>query len=171
MSGEMLSSIIRAEGELRNVSLIIVCSNTESDLKRCLESRANAFATIPINSGLLLQDAHQLLHISPRESFRVPLSIKISGTLKDAPFIGYGENISASGLLLHSDTPLFEGDTIRCSFFLPTSKHISSAAEVVRILEKETEHDTNCYGVKFIDLSADCTAAIAEFIERERRRK
>jgi CheY-like chemotaxis protein len=171
MSGEMLSSLIRDNKELCNVSLIIICSNTESELKRCLKCRANAFVTAPINNAVLLQEAHQLLHIAPRKSCRVPLSIKISGTSKDRLFTAFVENISVSGMLLHCDTLLSEGDALTCSFYLPDSKHITSDAEVVRILEKVTEHDVNCYGIKFIDLSSDFSSAIEAFVEKKLRRQ
>jgi c-di-GMP-binding flagellar brake protein YcgR len=72
-------------------------------------------------------------------------------------------------MLLHSEALLFEGDTITCSFYLPDSTHITINAEVIRILEKETEHDTNYYGVKFIDLSSDFSSAIEAFVEKECR--
>jgi CheY-like chemotaxis protein len=168
MSGEILTSLIREDNELCKVSLIIVCANNESDLKRCLQCRANAFVTVPINNAVLLQEAHQLLHVAPRKLLRVPLGIKIFGRSKDVPFIGFGENISVSGMLLHSDTLLCEGDTIICAFYLPDSKHITTSAEVIRILEKETEHDTNCYGIKFIDLSIELSSAIEAFVENVR---
>ena len=170
MSGEMLCSLIREDKGLRNVSLILICSNTESEFKRCMKCRANIFFTLPINTTLLLQEVHQLLHIAPRRLFRVPLSIQIFGTAKDIPFIGYTENISVSGMLMHSDTLLFEGDMIICSFYLPDSKHITTNAEVIRIPDKESEHDTNCYGIKFLDLSPDCRAAIEAFIVKESTR-
>ena len=142
-------------------------SNTESDAKRCLQCRANAFITSPPDNPILLQKIHQLLYVAPRKSLRVPLSIKIHVVSKGIPFIAYAENISVSGMLLHSEALLFEGDTITCSFYLPDSTHITINAEVIRIHEKETEHDTNCYGVKFIDLSIDFSSAIEAFVEKE----
>ncbi len=42
-------------------------------------------------------------------------------------------------------------------------------AEIIRFLNKVTEHDTNCYGVKFIDLSIDFSSAIGKFIEEKSR--
>ena len=169
MSGEMLCSLIRDDKELCKVSIIIVSSNTESDAKRFLQCRANAFITSPPDNPILLQKMHQLLNVAPRKSLRVPLSIQIHIVSKGKPFIAYTENISVSGMLLHSEALLFEGDTITCSFYLPDSTHITINAEVIRILEKETEHDTNCYGVKFIDLSIDISSAIEAFVEKECR--
>ncbi len=169
MSGEMLCSLIRDDKELCKVSIIIACSNTESDAKRCLQCRANAFITSPPDNAILLQEMHQLLYVAPRKSLRVPLSIKIHVISKGTPFMAYAENISVSGMLLHSEALLFGGDTITCSFYLPDSTHITINAEVIRVLEKETEHDTNYYGVRFIDLRIDFSSAIEAFVEKECR--
>jgi len=85
MSGEILCSLIRENEELRNVSVIIVCSENEADLERCEQCRANVFISSPINNAILLQEAHQLLHIAPRMSLRVPINIKLNGTKKKNP--------------------------------------------------------------------------------------
>jgi len=169
MSSEMLCSLIRDDKELRRVSIIVIRSNTESDAKRCLQCRANAFITSPPDNTILLQKMHQLLNVAPRKSLRVPLSIKIHIVSKRRAFVAYAENISVSGMLLHSEVLLFKGDTITCSFYLPDSTHITINAEVIRVLEKETEHDTNCYGVKFADLSVDFGSAIEAFVKKEWR--
>lgn len=166
MSGEMLCSLIRDDIELCKVSIIIVCSNTESDTKRCLQCRANTFIAGPPDNAILLQEMHQLLYVAPRKSLRVPLSIKISVVSKKAQFIAYAENISVSGMLLHSEALLFEGDSLTCSFYLPDSTHITSNAEVMRVLEKEIEHDTNFYGIRFIDLNINFSSAIEAFVEK-----
>jgi len=173
MRGEMLCSLIRDDKELCKVSIIIVSSDTESDAKRCLQCRANAFITSTQDNAILLQEMHQLLYVAPRKSLRVPLSVPLSIQIhivsKGKPYIAYSENISVSGMLLHSEALLYEGDTITCSFYLPDSTHITTNAEVIRILEKETEYDTNYYGVKFIDLSLDFSSAIEAFVEKKYR--
>ncbi len=166
MSGEKLSSLVREDDRICDVSLIIICPNTETALKRCLQCRANAFVTIPINNAVLLQEAYQLLHIAPRKAFRAPLSIQMKGKSGKTAFIGYAANISVSGLLLYSDTLLFEGDPITCSFYLSYSKHMTADAEVTRLTEKGTEHDTNGYGVRFIDLKDEYRSAIEEFVSK-----
>jgi len=86
MRGEMLCSLIRDDKELCKVSIIIVSSNTESDAKRCLQCRANAFITSPPDNAILLQEMHQLLYVAPRKSLRVPLSIQIHIVSKGKPF-------------------------------------------------------------------------------------
>jgi CheY-like chemotaxis protein len=165
MSGETLCSLIRDDEELRHVSIIIVCSENESDLARCIQCRANAFISSPINTELLLQEAHRLLNIAPRTSYRIPIRVKFFGKSKQRVFTGYTENLSSSGMLLCTMSHLFEGDSVMCSFSVPVSTQITVQAEVVRVLGKD-EHNANCYGIKFTDLSASATSAIQTFAEK-----
>jgi CheY-like chemotaxis protein len=167
MTGEMLCTLIRDDKELCNVSIIIVCSDTESDAKRCLQCSANTFITRPPVNAILLQEMHQLLRRSQEVAIGFPWHQNSSGS-QATPFTAYAENISVSGMLLHSEALLFEGDAITCSFSLPDSPHSAINAEVMRILEKESEHHTNCYGVKFIDQSIHVSSAIGAFVEGKR---
>lgn len=166
MSGEALCSLIRDDEELRHISIIIVCSDHESDLARCIQCRANAFISRPIDTELLLQEAHRLLNIAPRTSYRIPIRVKFIGKSKQRVFTGYTENLSSSGMLLCTMSHLFEGDSVMCSFSVPVSTQITVQAEVVRALGKEPEHNAKCYGIKFTELSANATSAIQAFIEK-----
>jgi CheY-like chemotaxis protein len=166
MSGETLCSLIRDDEELRDVSIIVVCSENESDLARCIQCRANAFISSPVDTELLLQEAHRLLNIAPRTSYRIPIRVKFFGKSKQRVFTGYTENLSSSGMLLCTMSHLFEGDSVMCSFSVPVSTQITVQAEVVRVLGKEPEHNANCYGIKFTELGANATSAIQAFVEK-----
>jgi len=166
MSGETLCSLIRDDEELRDVSIIVVCSENESDLARCIQCRANAFISSPVDTELLLQEAHRLLNVAPRTSYRIPIRVKFFGKSKQRVFTGYTENLSSSGMLLCTMSHLFEGDSVMCSFSVPVSTQITVQAEVVRVLGKEPEHNTNCYGIKFTELGANATSAIQAFVEK-----
>lgn len=167
MSGEMLCSLIRDNDELRNVSIIVVCSGTKSEIERCLQCKANAYISSPVNIRVLLQEAQKLLHIAPRISLRIPISVKLNGAKREKIFNGSIENMSTSGMLFESDFILFEGDIIKCSFSLPDAINVSAIAEIVRVVEKENEDDTNRYGIKFTKLSTDTLSAIEKFIKKE----
>jgi CheY-like chemotaxis protein len=169
MGGEKLCSIIRDDIELCNVSIILIGSQKESNARRSVQCRANAFITGPPDKAVLLQEIDKLLVIAPRKILRVPLSIQVHVLPKGNPFIAYTENISVSGMLLYSEALLSEGDTVTCSFYLPDSTHITINAKVIRMLEKETEHDTNYYGVKFIDPDTAFRSAITEFVGKASR--
>jgi len=166
MSGETLCSVIRDDDELQHVSIIIVCSENESDLARCIQCRANAFISSPVDTALLLQEAHRLLNIAPRTSYRIPIRVKFFGKSKQRVFTGYTENLSASGMLLCTMSHLFEGDSVMCSFSVPVSQQITVQAEVVRVLGKEPGHSGNCYGIKFADLGTNAASAIQAFVEK-----
>jgi len=170
MSGETLCSLIRDDDELRNVSLMIVSSDTEADLERCVQCRANAFISSPIDSAVLLQEAHRLLHVAPRTSCRIPVRVKLYGKIKERSFTGYTKNISTSGMLFGTAAELFEGDSVTCSFDLPGPGHITANAEIVRIVGKEAGHDATRYGIRFTNPGTDLISALNTFIEDRRSR-
>lgn len=167
MSGEILCSIIRDDNALRSVSIIIVSSGTPSDIERCLQCKANAYISSPVNIKVLLLEAQKLLHIAPRVDLRVPVSVKLNGEKKEKTFSGSIENMSTSGMLFESDFILFEGDVVRCSFSLPNASNISAAAEIVRVVEKENENGSNRYGIRFTKLSADALSNIEALIKKK----
>jgi CheY-like chemotaxis protein len=165
MKGEDLCSLIRADETLRNVSIIIACSETAANLQRCTHCGANAFLATPINHAVLLQEAYQLLHVTPRRACRIPLKLSMEGTAGGKPFSGEAENISAAGMLLRSAAVLFEGDTVNFSFSLPGSKPITATAEIVRVLKNEQIADAkNRYGIVFSDMSDNDISVIDTFV-------
>ncbi|HXX54092.1 MAG TPA: response regulator [Thermodesulfovibrionales bacterium] len=166
MSGETLCSLIREDETLRHVSIIIVSSENESDLARCMQCRANAFISSPVDTELLLQEAYRLLNIAPRTCYRIPIRVKFFGKSKQRVFTGYTENLSSSGMLLCTMSHLFEGDPIMCSFSIPGSVQVTVQAEVIRVLGKELGPSGSCYGIKFANLSAGAASAIQEFVEK-----
>ena len=74
-------------------------------------------------------------------------------------------------MFFHSETSLFEGDILTCTFYLPDSTHVTTKAEVVRVIDKQIEHDTNGYGIRFIDLSPKLSASLAAFAEKESKKE
>jgi CheY-like chemotaxis protein len=167
MNGETLCSLVREDEELARVSILIVCSNTQSDHERCLTCRANAFFSSPLNNAVLLQEMYQLLHIPPRMSCRVPISVKIDGALRKMPFTANIYNISTSGMLFQTAAYLAEGDTITCTFSLPGSSRITANAEIVRVVESKRKKEPHMYGVEFVDLAGESLSAIESFVEKE----
>jgi CheY-like chemotaxis protein len=166
MSGENLCSLIRTDNTLRSVSIIIVCSETTANLQRCTQCGANAFISSPVNTAVLLQEAHQLLHITQRKTCRIPLKVRLEGESMGKPFSGSIENISTAGLLFHTEADLFEGDDIHCSFDLPDSGRIYLSADVVRTVEpQESPSLKKRYGVRFTDIGDADASSIEAFIK------
>ncbi len=159
LSWEKLCSGIRRDDTLRCVSIIIVCSGDESDLRRCVKCSANAFVTSPLNNAILLQEAYQLLHVAPRKSCRIKVKVKLEGTTKGRPFAAEAEDISTAGMLQRLSAELLEGDPLVVSFSFPGTGRLIATAEVVRVLPKQKGR-TPGYGISFIELGPAALSAI-----------
>ena len=170
MDGKTLCSRIRDDVFLRRVSIIIVYPDIKPVNEMVSQCRANAFIREPINLSVLSAKAHQLLNIAQRESLRAPVAVKIQGRYKGTPFLCISENISATGMLFHTEKIIHKGDAITCSFFLPNSVHIVAEAEIVRVVKKKTEFDTHHYGIKFSNLKSTDKSEIEKYTKEELRR-
>ena len=170
MNGELLCATIRESEELCRASLIIMHSGGASDISRISACRANAFAEKDADPATLLAKARQLMSIPVRETYRAPVGIRVECGSRIKPSLGYSENISVTGMLVDTERSLPKGEVIWCWFVLPDSTHIRTNAEIVRAAVRATEHDTNQYGIKFLDLAAEFTAAIDAYVARRLRR-
>jgi response regulator RpfG family c-di-GMP phosphodiesterase len=170
MDGKTFCSLIRDDVFLQRVSIIIVYPDIKPANEMLSQCRANAFIREPINLSLLSAKAQQLLNIAQRESLRAPVAVKVQGKYKGKPFLCISENISATGMLFHTEKIMHKGDVIACSFFLPNSVHIVTEAEIVRIVKKKTEFDTHHYGIKFSKLKSKDKSEIETYTKEELRR-
>jgi CheY-like chemotaxis protein len=169
MSGEEFCRAVRGDSALRDVSIILVGPSAPEHMERVSRCRANAFLTLPLSVEAALEKSLKLLDISRRADFRAPVAVKVQGTAANGPFLGYSENISASGLLFDSDRALSVGDRLVCSFMLTDSVRVSSEAEVVRVVDGASEHEVRQCGVRFLRLADGLKSAIEAFIEARRK--
>ncbi|HEX9021225.1 MAG TPA: PilZ domain-containing protein, partial [Nitrospirota bacterium] len=167
MKSEQLYTAIREDGELRAVSLIILCPDDPVARERSAACKANMVLTLPLDVPQFVKHAQQFLDISLRGSYRVLLSVSVEGSARHKPFFCRSENISTTGLLLETDRDLQEGDRLTCSFFLPGSKQIIAAGEVVRRIERSGKSGARRYGVKFGRLKPDVKTAIEDFVAKK----
>jgi DNA-binding response OmpR family regulator len=166
MSGEEFCSQLRGDALLRSVSILLVCSGQEEDIARCVKCNANMFISIPVNTAVLLQEAHRLLNIAPRKNCRVPVKIRVDGLVRGRHFTGMSENISSAGMLFWSSAGLLEGDTVQCTFSLSGSRQVTVSGEVVRVLAGRSG-DESGYGVSFADISTEAASAIRRFASEQ----
>ncbi len=164
---EQLFAPMRNDATLRSVSLLLFCLDRPGDRVRAELCRPNAIMALPVNSALLLEKAESLLNVPARESYRVLLSASIVGSSRDRSFFCRSENISVTGLLLETERSLSLGDWLTCSFFLPDTKQITVAGEVVRIINLTDKSETKRYGVKFGNVPPEDIAAIEAFVKKK----
>ena len=167
MKIEKLCSAIRSDNVTSNVSIIILCPDNAADIERSAQCQAKAVLTLPMAPASILEKVRLLLEISWRESYRVLVSVSVSGSSKDRSFFCRSGNLSTTGMLIETEKVFEKGDRLACSFFLPDSAQIKTTGEIVRIVEQAAGSKTRQYGVRFSALPAEAESAIQVFVERK----
>jgi len=167
MKIEELCSAIRSDNVLSKVSMIILSPDNAVDIERSAQCKANAVLTLPMDPAQLLEKVRQLMEISWRESYRVLVSVSVSGSSKDRSFFCRSGNISTTGMLIETEKVFDKGDRLACSFFLPDSAQIKTNGEIVRVMKQVAGSKTCQYGVRFSLLPAEAKSAIEVFVEKK----
>ena len=170
LSGELFCSAIRDNEELCRVSLIIMHSGATSEIQRVSGCRANAFMEKSTAPAIIIEKARQLMSIPGREAYRAPIGIIVNCDNVRQPALGYSENISVTGMLFDSEKSFSKREIISCWFVLPDSTHVKTVAEIVRISNRVTEHDTNQYGISYLRLDPAFRTAISDYVRKRQRR-
>ena len=165
MTGDQFCSLIKKDRELFRVSIIIVCACDASQMARSIRAGADAVILKPIKPSFLLAKARQLLNISWRETYRVPLDVTVDGKADGKTFSCRSLDISPTGLLMESTQPFAPGERVSCLFVLPDDRPIRAAGEIMRILPMEPGSPANRYGVHFRDLTPAAGRAIEAFLD------
>jgi len=158
--GDLLCSLIRQDSELRNVSIILVCYQSEEE--QASNCGANAVVTKPVRPEQLLKLVEKFLGIRARREYRAALHARVEGTRGSLEFSGVTRNISASGMLCESDLPLNKGDLLRNLSFIIDAGRIDTDGKVVwyAVLPDEKYG----YGVQFIGLASELREKIEQFV-------
>jgi DNA-binding response OmpR family regulator len=167
MKCEELCSAIRSDNVLNRVSIIILSPDNAVDIEKSARCKANAVLTLPMDPEQLLEKIRQFLDISWRESYRVLVSVSVSGSSKDRSFFCRSGNISSTGMLIETEKVFEKGDQLACSFFLPDSAQIKANGVIVRVGKQVSGSKTCQYGIRFSALSAEAKSAIDIFVERK----
>jgi len=169
LSGELFCSTIRDNEELCRVSLIIMHSGSTSEIRRVSGCRANAILEKSNDPAIIIEKTRQLMSIPGRKAYRAPIGIMVNCDNMRHPDLGYSENISVTGMLFDSEKSFSKSEIITCWFVLPDSTHIRTLAEIVRISNKVTEHDTNQYGIRFLGLDQAFRTAISDYVIKKQQ--
>lgn len=167
MSSRRFCSIIREDPELSRVSIVLICANIPSEVEECSQCKANAVLTRPPNTAVLLEMARELLSIASRASYRCLLSVAVDSAIDGASFFCRSVNISSTGMLIEAEHALAKGDSLTCSFFLPTGGRINVLSEVVRDSRPPYGSGANQYGLRFVQLSTEDRQKLEEFIKEQ----
>ena len=161
MSGDTLCSSIRKDPRLRQVSIILTCSNDPGCIARAERCGANAYITRPFHAGSLIEKVTKLLSVPQRHHYRVLISITIKGNSANQPFFCSSHDISATGMMIETDRHLAKGDLLSCSFFLPGFGKIVAEGEIVRT---DNSAKTPRHGIRFRYIDPEYRKCLDSFI-------
>ena len=163
ISGDKLCSVIKKD-KRGETSVILVCSNSHSDISRCRNSGADSYITRPVKASLLQKKTRELLKIQKRESLRLPLEVTVVGSYFYNTFFCYAVDISATGILIETERVLHKGKSVSCLLSVPGSRQIIIHGKVVRVRNKSPE--IYQYGINFHPLNSDMQSAIEAYIRK-----
>lgn len=161
MGGDTLCSLIR-QSEVDNTPFLLVCYDTEAEVGRASRCGANAWLTKPVNPELLLEQVAKFLKIQARRDPRATVKAKLNGTRATSPFLGVTRNISASGFLCETSTPLNQAEIITNLLVAIDSHRVVTTGKVVRS-ESTPDGMYNC-GVEFTRLASDSREKIESLV-------
>jgi DNA-binding response OmpR family regulator len=171
MSSEQFCSLIRKDPELRQVSIILVCAYDKSAYERSSRFGADAIILRPIKPHFLLTKAKQLLSISMRETYRVPLNVAVEGQASDRAFSCRSLDISTVGILMETSQTFEPEQLVICSFTLPDTTLIKVTGKIVRTLDRPAGIAAHRYGIHFLDLKPEAHKAIETYLNSAARKK
>lgn len=163
METEKLFLDIRTDPALRGVRLIMITANTRNAIEQSSRCKPDAVILRPVNPAILMARAGHLLDVAARETFRVLISVSVEGTAGYDTFFCKSRDISATGMLLETEKRLTRGAKLACSFFLPGSKRLQAAGEIVRTIDG-TGEAVRQYGVRFLKMDAEDRIALESFV-------
>ena len=158
--GDLLCSLIRRDAELRNVSIILVCYESEAVL--AANCGANSVVTKPVRPELLLKLVGKYLGIRARRDYRAAFNARVEGTRESLVFSGMTRNISASGILCEATMQLNQNDLLKNLLFVIESDQI--VADGIVIWSANLSDGNYAYGVQFLDLAPEMRERIELFV-------
>ena len=164
MDGAAACAAMRRETSLAQIPIIIMSVTDSPEIRdRCLKAGCTDFVTKPRKPEELLEVVARTLSIGERKALRVRVTFKVTAVLNHRQVLGKATNLSATGLLLLSDTTMPLGSLLGLQFVLPrTDGVIKVTGKVVRV---GWNADGTCEaGIHFIDLSPTDQQQILDFI-------
>jgi len=169
MNGDELCRIIRSDGTLKNISIVMVTTSaSEEDIERCMKAGANDYIAKPIKPAELLKKLNTYISVAMRANTRIFVRLRVEGTAGDSSelFIGTTLNISSSGFLIETGHIFTLSDTLSFSLAIPDrAAQIYAKGEVVR-KTGGTQPKMNYYGINLIDIKDEDKQAIEGYVEQ-----
>jgi CheY-like chemotaxis protein len=164
MDGAAACAKIRQDPSMAATPIIIMsASGSQKVRERCLKAGCTEFVIKPENPEDLLGIVARVLTVKQRDTERITVVFNVTGTTGEHEVVGRARNLSATGLLLETNTPLQVGAALELKFFLPKTKSsLEVKGEAVRVIKGAD--GTLEVGIRFIDLSQTDQEQLQEYL-------
>ena len=149
---------VRGDARTRATSIVVFAPPEFRSVEvELLQSGANAVLRLPVSRDWDKRLA-RLLHVAPRQAVRAPMAVEIEAGSEKHITLGRTMNLSETGLLVQSPTPLHLRADVGFTLRLPGSDPVRGRARVVRASGQD------CFGIEFSELDGDCLDGIRDFV-------
>lgn len=164
MDGAAACAAMRLEASLAQTPIIIMSATDSPEIRdRCVKAGCTEFVAKPRKPADLLAIVARILSIGERRALRVSVTFGVKVGLNDRRLLAKAANLSATGLLLLSESTMPLGALLGLEFVIPSFDHpIKVTGKVVRL--GLTGGETCEAGIHFTDLSQADKQRILEFI-------
>jgi CheY-like chemotaxis protein len=166
MDGEQVTRALRADAELKDVSILLFADSARTGLKeRCIACGANDFIPKPFKSAELMARVWPLVNVAVRKRTALLAHVDLEKDERVVEsFVGRVINLSTSGLLLEADVTLSIGQSVRVKFFVPgSSVQITCGAVVTR--RTDAIGTVIRWGVRFMTLEPAMRQILRDYVE------
>ncbi len=165
MDGEQVTRAIRADPDLRQVSILLFCERASASTRdRCVAAGANDFLPKPFMRMELLTRIGQLLEVAARKNTRLLAHMEVPQGGNVDRYVARIVNVSATGMLLEVDAPLDIGREIVVKFFVPGGhEQVEATARIVRRADYQ---GAARWGVRFSRLDETMRQVLRNYVAR-----
>ena len=163
MDGAAACAEMRKNPALAATPIIIMsATGSTQNRDRCVNAGCTEFVTKPQKPDELLGMVARILSLKKRESDRITVVFNVTGKDATRQVVGQAKDLSESGLLMVTHSPITVGAVLQIEFFLPgTRSQIKVQGKVVR--QSPAPDATHHIAVQFTDLSQDDRALILDY--------
>jgi CheY-like chemotaxis protein len=148
----------REEPATRNGSIAILAyGDIESSELELLELGANAILRLPPDAGWD-DRLSKLLKVPLRQEARLPIQMTVHTEVAGQASVTNALNLSVTGMLVESSSPLAMFQEMSFRFKLPDGSHVAGRGRAIR------QAGPNQYGVEFLKLEHESKDAIGDYV-------
>jgi CheY-like chemotaxis protein len=172
LTGDKACEIIKGDPRFRDIPIVIVSSDHESDARvNCLSAGADHYLTKPIDHAEFIKAVGKLLKVRgslyyPRALLRTEVYLRHAGEVKRYNSV----DISVTGIFVETDDPLPTHQTYTIHFTIPIPRRdIRAEARITKIVTDKDRERLGLFSgmaLEFLNLDLEDRKYIEEYVDK-----